>query len=80
MYTDPHAILLEMCFVHQTLRRCWCDALRLCPTTRAYAHIADYVRRLVRGNDKIVPAHAMKAYRGSIGLAPPILKLGIRWR
>jgi len=62
MYTYPHAILLEMCFVHQALRkRLWCDALRLCPTTWAYADIADYVSRLVRGNGALVPVYAMKA-------------------
>jgi hypothetical protein len=30
-------------------------------------------------NGKIVPVHAMKAYRGSRGIAPFILGLGIRW-
>ena len=31
-------------------------------------------------NDKAVPIHAMKVYRGSKGLAPLILHLGISWR
>ena len=31
-------------------------------------------------NDKAVPIHAMKVYRGSGGLAPLILHVGIKWR
>ena len=27
---------------------------------------------------KVVPAHGMKAYKGSTGMAPPILNLGTR--
>jgi hypothetical protein len=29
---------------------------------------------------KVVPVYAVKAYRGSGGVAPPILNLGTRWR
>ena len=34
----------------------------------------------VRGEHKVVSAHAVKAYRGRKGVAPHILNLGIRWR
>jgi hypothetical protein len=33
-----------------------------------------------KGQGKIVPAYAMKAYRGSRGSAPLILNLGTGWR
>jgi hypothetical protein len=30
--------------------------------------------------DKVVPQHTLKAYRGSRGITPLILKLGTSWR
>jgi hypothetical protein len=35
---------------------------------------------LIKGAGKVVPVHAIKAYRGSRDIAPLILNLGIKWR
>jgi hypothetical protein len=37
-------------------------------------------RKKIIGNDKVIPVRAMKAYRGSIDIDPPILNIGIFWR
>jgi len=43
--------------------------------------LSDFVWALLINNndDNVFPVHAMKAYRGSIGMAPLILNLGTRW-
>jgi hypothetical protein len=33
-----------------------------------------------KSKSKVLPLHPMKAYRGSRGIAPLVLKLGARWR
>ena len=35
---------------------------------------------ILRGEDKFVPLHAIKAYRRTRGITPLILKLEVRWR
>jgi hypothetical protein len=43
------------------------------PDFLVYTYIVDHK------NGEVVPAHAMKAYRGSRGIAPLFVTLGARW-
>jgi hypothetical protein len=48
-----------------------------------YAHVSYTTQdtfMIIKKNGKFFPLHAMKAYKGSRGIAPLIINLGTRWR